>query len=51
MSLLVFWAVIPCGLELDANVFEEHTASIFCPEVPRFSEIFSPDEDEESMFL
>jgi hypothetical protein len=29
MSMLVFWVVMPCGLEVDTNTSEEHTASIF----------------------
>jgi hypothetical protein len=27
MSMLIFWVVTPCGLNVDTKVSEEHTAS------------------------
>jgi hypothetical protein len=32
MLMLVFWVATPCGLVVDINVLQEHTASIFNPE-------------------
>jgi hypothetical protein len=33
-SMLVFWVITPCGVELqaDTNILEVHTVSIFIPE-------------------
>jgi hypothetical protein len=37
LSMLVFWVATPCGLLVDTNVSEEHTASMKM-EAVRFSE-------------